>query len=82
PKKPLIMVLDLKMPGMNGIQVLEAVRSDARLEHIPVIVLTTSDEEDEIQRCRELNVQTYLIKPVNFDEMAVYIEQVLANYQA
>lgn len=76
---PLVMVLDLKMPGMNGLQVLEAVRGDNRLKHIPVIVLTTSDEEDEMKRCAELGIHSYLIKPVNFDELSLYIDQALAN---
>lgn len=77
---PLVMVLDLKMPGMNGIQVLEAVRDDPRLKHLPVIILTTSDEEAEIERCHELDAAHYLIKPVNFDELEMYIEQALATY--
>ena len=77
---PLVMVLDLKMPGMNGIQVLEAIRSDERLIHLPIIVLTTSDEEAEMERCHELNASNYLIKPVNFDELRVYIEQALSSY--
>jgi DNA-binding response OmpR family regulator len=75
----LVMVLDLKMPGMNGLQVLEAVRGDDRLKHVPVIILTTSDEEDEMGRCAELGIHSYLIKPVNFDELSLYIDQALAN---
>jgi CheY-like chemotaxis protein len=80
PVTPLVMVLDLKMPGMNGLQVLEAVRGDERLKHLPVIVLTTSDEEDEIERCMVLGASNYLIKPVNFSELSVYIEQSLRSF--
>lgn len=63
---PCIILLDLKMPKMNGIEFLQVVKHDAEFKKIPVVVLTTSrDEQDKIQ-CFELGVAGYLVKPVDY----------------
>lgn len=75
--RSLVLILDLKMPQLNGIQVLEAMRADAALAHFPVIVLTTSDEPEEVKRCRELGVKHYLIKPIDIEEVEKHVADIL-----
>jgi len=65
---PKIIVLDLKMPKVNGIEVLKIVKADERTQKIPVIVLTSSKEDPDIQQCYALGVNSYVVKPVEFDE--------------
>jgi two-component system response regulator len=64
--KPKIVLLDLKMPKVNGIEVLHKIKSDPRTKKIPVIVLTSSKEDPDIQRCYDLGVNSYVVKPVEF----------------
>ncbi|MDF2452428.1 MAG: response regulator, partial [Bacteroidota bacterium] len=66
--KPRVILLDLKMPKVNGIEVLERIRMDARTRTIPVVMLTSSKEDPDILRCYELGANSYVIKPVEFDE--------------
>lgn len=66
--KPRVILLDLKMPKVNGMEVLERIRSDERTKTIPVVMLTSSKEDPDIKRCYELGVNSYVIKPVEFDE--------------
>jgi CheY-like chemotaxis protein len=67
---PLLLLLDLNLPGLDGIQVLTRLKADARTRHIPVIILTTTDEPYEIQRCYELGCNVYLTKPVEYEQFA------------
>lgn len=64
--RPKLILLDLKMPKVNGIEVLRRIREDERVKHIPVIVLTTSKEEQDVIDAYELNVNAYMLKPVGF----------------
>lgn len=64
---PKIVVLDLKMPKVTGIEVLEKLKSDERTRSIPVIVLTSSKEDPDVKRCYELGVNSYVVKPVEFE---------------
>jgi two-component system, response regulator len=64
---PKIIVLDLKMPKINGIEVLRKVKADERTKKIPVIVLTSSREDPDIQTCYALGVNSYVVKPVEFE---------------
>ena len=66
--KPKVILLDLKMPKVNGIEVLQRIRADERTQNIPVVVLTSSKEDPDIKKCYELNVNSYVVKPVEFDE--------------
>lgn len=77
PDKALIVILDLKLPGINGIQVLEKMRADRLLREIQVIVLTTSDEETEMSACTQLGVSQYLNKPIDFQILMVNIERLI-----
>jgi two-component system, response regulator len=65
---PKVILLDLKMPKVNGIEVLERIKSDTRTKKIPVVVLTSSKEDPDIQKCYDLGVNGYVVKPVEFDE--------------
>jgi two-component system response regulator len=66
--KPKVILLDLKMPKVNGIEVLRAIRADERTKAIPVVMLTSSKEDPDIQECYSLNVNSYVVKPVEFDD--------------
>lgn len=72
---PKIILLDLKMPKINGIEVLEKIKSDARTKNIPVVMLTSSKEDPDIQQCYNLGVNGYVVKPVEFDEFSKAISQ-------
>ena len=63
---PRLVLLDLKMPRVNGIEVLKAVKSDARTRRIPVVVMTSSEEESDIVKTYDLGVNSYVVKPLDF----------------
>ena len=63
---PAVVLLDLKLPKVNGLQVLEAVRNEPAMETMPIVALTSSQEEPDLKRCYELGVNAYVVKPVDF----------------
>lgn len=63
---PKVILLDLKMPKISGMQVLERIKSDPSTKSIPVVVLTSSAEDPDIKRCYELGANSYIVKPVEF----------------
>ncbi len=65
---PGIILLDLNLPKMSGIDVLQAIKGDPRLRRIPVIVLTTSSREEDVIRTYDLGVNTFITKPVQFED--------------
>ena len=65
---PALVLLDLKMPKVDGIEVLRRVKADPALKHIPVVVLTSSREEQDLVRTYDLGVNAYVVKPVDFHE--------------
>jgi CheY-like chemotaxis protein len=67
-KTPKVVLLDLKMPKVNGLEVLQKIRSDERTKTIPVVVLTSSNEDPDIKECYKLGVNSYIVKPVGFDD--------------
>jgi two-component system response regulator len=69
-KAPKVILLDLKMPKVNGMEVLEKVKSDERTKMIPVVVLTSSAEDPDIKRCYDLGANSYIVKPVEFDNFS------------
>lgn len=73
---PAVMLLDIKMPRMNGIEVLETIRSDKKLKTIPVVMLTSSREEPDLKKCYELGVNAYVVKPVNFKDFMDSVKQI------
>lgn len=72
---PLLILLDLNLPGLDGTQVLTRLKADARTRHIPVIVLTTTDEPHEIQHCYALGCSVYITKPVAYEQFAEAIRK-------
>src|SRR5713101_8308219 len=67
---PLLLLLDLNLPGLDGYQVLTRLKADERTRHIPVIILTTTDEPYEIKRCYALGCNVYITKPVEYAQFA------------
>ena len=73
---PALLVLDLKMPRVDGLDVLRTIKADAALRTIPVVMLTSSREEQDVIASYELGVNSYVVKPVDFGEFAERISQV------
>ena len=73
---PKLVLLDLKMPRMNGLQVLERMKADVRTKAIPVVMMTSSREEGDLVASYDLGVNSYVVKPVDFAEFAETIAQV------
>lgn len=67
---PKVVLLDLRLPKVSGIEVLRQVKGDERTRNIPVVVLTSSKEELDLEACYKLGVNSYITKPVEFDEFA------------
>jgi CheY-like chemotaxis protein len=65
--KPRVILLDLKMPKVNGMEVLKAVKENDSTKSIPVVILTSSKEDPDIERCYKLGANSYIVKPVEFD---------------
>ncbi len=65
--RPRVVFLDLKLPKIDGIEVLRRLRADDRTRFLPVVVLTSSQEERDIDECYKLGVNSYVVKPVDFD---------------
>ena len=75
PAPPIMILLDLNLPGLSGLQVLERIKSDERTRHIPVIILTSTDEPQEIARCYALGCSVYITKPVQYEKFADAIQK-------
>jgi CheY-like chemotaxis protein len=72
---PAVILLDLKMPKVSGLEVLQQVKSDERLKMIPVVVLTSSNEEKDMMRSYSLGVNAYVVKPVDFHEFVNAVKE-------
>jgi CheY-like chemotaxis protein len=71
---PVVMLLDLKMPKLNGLDVLKQIKSDERLRALPVVMLTSSREERDLVASYQLGVNAYVVKPVSFQEFVSSIK--------
>ena len=74
--RPGLILLDLNLPRKDGREVLAEVKADAELRHIPVVVLTTSDAEEDILRSYSLHANAYVTKPVDFDRFIEVVRQI------
>lgn len=74
--RPDLILLDLNLPRMNGKEVLEEIKRDPDLKRIPVVVLTTSDNEQDVRRAYDLHVNAYVRKPVDLDQFIKIVEAV------
>ncbi len=72
---PRIILLDIQMPKINGIEVLARIKSDERTKLTPVVILTSSKEDPDIKRCYDLGANSYIVKPVNFEGFAESIKR-------
>ncbi|MEX0685925.1 MAG: response regulator [Balneolales bacterium] len=74
--KPKVILLDLKMPKIDGIEVLRRIKLDENTKTIPVVILTSSNEDPDIKRCYELGANSYIVKPVEFDSFLESVSEV------
>lgn len=75
-QKPRIILLDLKMPKVDGIEVLRKIRSEPKIKNIPVTILTSSKEDRDIVETYELGVNSYIVKPVDFDQFIKAVKDI------
>lgn len=73
---PALVLLDLKMPKVDGLEVLRQIKSDAVLRTIPIVVMTSSREDSDLRKAYQLGVNAYVVKPVQFAEFADAVRQV------
>lgn len=71
---PYLILLDIRMPQVDGIEVLRRIKSDPELRKIPVIMLTTTDDPREVERCHDIGCNSYIVKPVDYDKFAEAIK--------
>jgi two-component system, response regulator len=74
--RPRVMLLDIKMPKVDGIEVLKRIKADSRTRSIPVVMLTSSKEESDLVRSYDLGVNSYLVKPVDFQRFSEEVVRV------
>ena len=73
---PVVILLDLKMPKLDGIQVLQQLKADEQMRLIPVVVLTSSRESRDLKECYRIGVNAYVVKPVRFLEFVEAVKQI------
>ena len=73
---PAVVLLDLKMPRMDGLEALRQLRTEPRFKHVPVVMITSSREEQDLIRSYELGVNAYVVKPVDFQKFVECIKQI------
>jgi len=79
-ERPHLVLLDLKLPKVNGIEVLRRIKTDKRTSMIPVVILTISDDNHDIAECRRLGADNYIVKPVDFQRLSQATPQLNLNW--
>ena len=74
--QPVVILLDLKMPKLDGIQVLRQLKADEQMRLIPVVILTSSHESRDLEECYRLGVNAYVVKPVHFVDFVEAVKQI------
>ncbi len=69
-----LLLLDIRMPQVDGVEVLRQLKQDAQLRKVPVIMLTTTDDPREVERCHAIGCASYIVKPVDYDKFAEAIK--------
>jgi CheY-like chemotaxis protein len=77
---PQLILLDLRLPRVDGLEVLKTLKTSANLAHIPVVVLTTSNAANDIAQAYEYHVNSYLVKPVGFEEFSQLMQVITAYW--
>lgn len=72
---PAVVLLDLKLPKVNGMQVLAQMKSDEKLKYVPIVVLTSSRESRDLEECYKLGVNAYVVKPVKFTDFVSAVKE-------
>ncbi|MFV9503729.1 MAG: response regulator [Oscillochloridaceae bacterium umkhey_bin13] len=73
---PAVILLDLKLPRLDGFEVLRRLRADPQLGTTPVVILTTSKEDQDVQTAYKLGANSYIVKPVDFDKFMAVVDQI------
>ncbi|MCB8999110.1 MAG: response regulator [Bacteroidales bacterium] len=73
---PIFIILDIKMPLMDGIEVLTAIRSDASFNKVPVIMLTSSRNESDLQKCYDLGANSFVVKPIEINDFMRVVREI------
>ena len=73
---PRVILLDLKLPRVDGIQVLDRLKSDELTRHIPVVVLTASKEDRDVEACYKRGVNSYVVKPIDFEQFRIAMRRI------
>ncbi|HXF09435.1 MAG TPA: response regulator, partial [Desulfuromonadaceae bacterium] len=73
---PVVVLLDLKMPKVDGLEVLRQMRDDPKLKHVPVVMITSSREEQDLIKSYQLGVNAYVVKPVDFQQFAASVKEI------
>jgi CheY-like chemotaxis protein len=75
PPHPYLLLLDIRMPKVDGVEVLRQIKADPELRKLPVIMLTTTDDPREVARCHQLGCSNYIVKPVDYEKFSEAITQ-------
>lgn len=72
---PLLVLLDIRLPKVDGVEVLRRMKADPQLKLVPVIMLTTTDDPREVQQCYALGCSVYIVKPMDYDQFVAVVRQ-------